>query len=101
MTERLITVDEVAEMLGFTTQGVYSLVFKKKIPAVKISKRALRFRPSDIEAWLQEKTQQPVQAAISQQPARKSPGRPRKNGTVRNDYVNHIIESAKKEVLNV
>ena len=100
MTEKLLKIEEVAELLGFSVQGVYTLVFKKKIPAVKISKRALRFRPSDIEAWLREKTQQPVQAATVQQPARRSPGRPRKNN-VNSSYVDSIVNAAKKEVLNV
>lgn len=54
--EKLLTVDEVAKFLRFSKQGVYQLVFRKKIPAVKISKRALRFRESDILRWLGTKS---------------------------------------------
>jgi len=55
--DNLIKVAEVAERLGITKMGVYGMVFKNKIPAVKISKRCLRFRYSDIEEWLEKKSQ--------------------------------------------
>jgi len=55
--DHLIKVGEVAERLVITKMGVYGMVFKNKIPAVKISRRCLRFRNSDIEEWLDKKSQ--------------------------------------------
>jgi len=55
--EELLKVEDVAVKLGSTRMGVYGLVFKNQIPALKISKRCLRFRSSDIEKWLDKKGQ--------------------------------------------
>ncbi len=100
MTEKLLKIEEVADMLGFSVQGVYSLVFKKKIPAVKISKRALRFDPVEIRKWLEQKKTQAAEAE-PKLAVRKSPGRPRKNGSVNSSYVDNIVNAAKREVLDV
>jgi len=97
MNEKLMTVGEVAKFLGYKPKGVYLLVAEKRIPVVKISRRALRFRPSEIEAWLNAK----AQAAVVQDP--RQPSQP-KNG-VKADYVDKLIdklidelvENAKKE----
>jgi excisionase family DNA binding protein len=90
--EKLLTTEEVASLLGFTRAGVYSLILKGRIPCIKISRRCVRFRAADIEAWLRSKT------AGTAQPAQPEPkrdrGRPRKNLPV-----DRIIEQAKKEVL--
>ncbi len=97
MKEKLITVSDVAAFLGITKMGVYGMVFKKGLPAIKISKRCLRFRPSDIEKWLVSKTQAAVLQRPSTEPKHRSSGRVRKNG-VKADYIDRIIENAKKEV---
>lgn len=49
--EPLLTAAEVAKLLGVRPKRVYEL----GIPAVKISDRALRWRPSQLAAWLQER----------------------------------------------
>jgi len=55
--EDLLKVEDVAAKLGITRMGVYGLVFKNQIPALKISKRCLRFRSAEIEKWLDKKRQ--------------------------------------------
>lgn len=96
MTEKLMTVKEVANILGFSEIGIYQAVFRKRLPCVKISKRALRFRPSDIQAFIESKLQ-PAEPTEVKQPSRRK-GRPRKNSRLKDDYINHIVEQAKKEV---
>jgi excisionase family DNA binding protein len=52
----LMDVREVAEFLGLAVGTVYHLVSQKRIPFVRLSSRCLRFRPSQIEAWIQQKS---------------------------------------------
>ncbi|MBI4691284.1 MAG: helix-turn-helix domain-containing protein [Nitrospirae bacterium] len=94
--ERLLKVEEVAGMLGYSLQGVYHLVFLKKLPCVKISKWALRFRREDIEAWVQSKSQDVEDQVRISPTVHRSPGRPR---NINKQYVDGILNTAKREVL--
>ena len=49
--EPLLTAAEVARLLGVRAKRVYEL----GIPAVKLSDRALRWRPSQLAAWIQQR----------------------------------------------
>jgi excisionase family DNA binding protein len=95
--EKLLTVEEVAEMIGFTRAGVYALIVKRRIPCIKISRRCVRFRQSDLEAWLRNKT---LGITRPDEPHQLEPkrgrGRPRKNGG--NLNVDRIVDQAKREV---
>ncbi len=53
-TEPLADISEVAEYLGASVGYVRYLVMKKRIPFYKIE-RFVRFRMSEIDAWLSEK----------------------------------------------
>ena len=55
--EPLWTADQVALYLGVHVQTVYSKASSGDIPSLKIG-RALRFRPSAVEEWLE--AQQPA-----------------------------------------
>lgn len=48
---RLLTVPEVAELTGLAVGTVYHLIGEKRIPVVHISRRCVRFRLADLEAW--------------------------------------------------
>jgi excisionase family DNA binding protein len=52
--EQLLTVGELAEKLRKTKVAIYLMAERRQIPHLKIGK-SLRFRPSEIEAWLAEK----------------------------------------------
>ena len=52
-TANLLTVKDVAEKLGVKEQLVYRLKSEHKIPHVQIG-GVIRFRPSDIEEWLEK-----------------------------------------------
>ena len=53
----LLNVNEVAELLGLSVGCIYHLVSQKRIPAVKLSSRCVRFRRSDIEHWISSLSQ--------------------------------------------
>lgn len=49
--EELLTVEELSKKLKVSIPHIYSLKAQHKIPFVKVGE-SLRFRPSEIEAWL-------------------------------------------------
>jgi excisionase family DNA binding protein len=49
--EQLLNADQVAERLGVKPRFVRRLVEERRIPFCKLGK-FVRFRPTDIEAWL-------------------------------------------------
>jgi excisionase family DNA binding protein len=53
--EKLLTVEEVAEMLGLAPGSVYHMISERRIPVVRLSARCVRFRRSDIATWIAEK----------------------------------------------
>jgi excisionase family DNA binding protein len=50
-SERLLTVDEVAEYLNVDKFTVYRLLRQKRLPGFKVGNQ-WRFKPEMIEAWL-------------------------------------------------
>lgn len=54
MTERLLTSRELGELLGFSTAWVQDRFEAGDLPGFRISGR-LRFRMSEVEAWLEER----------------------------------------------
>jgi len=55
--ERLLTVREVAEITGLAVVTLYHFVSEQRIPVVRLSKRRIRFRYSDLLNWIQTLTQ--------------------------------------------
>jgi len=47
----ILTVDQVAKMLGRSKSTIYMMVFKKQIPHYKPNRKSLYFRKNEIEAW--------------------------------------------------
>ena len=54
MTERLLTARELAEQLGFKADTIVDWFERGEIPGFRIGGR-LRFRVSEVEAWLEER----------------------------------------------
>jgi excisionase family DNA binding protein len=50
----LLTAAEVAALTGFAEGTIRHFVSQRRIPFVRISARCVRFRRSDIDAWLQQ-----------------------------------------------
>ena len=51
----LMDIRAVASWTGLSVGTLYHLISQKRIPVVRISSRCVRFRPSDIEQWLEDK----------------------------------------------
>jgi excisionase family DNA binding protein len=63
VSERLLTTREVAEYIGVSRETVLRRWRDGELPGYRIATNALRFRPSDVEAWLEAKRQQGVGVA--------------------------------------
>lgn len=50
--ERLLTIEQISELLQIKKSTIYSLVNQKRIPFIKLSGKLLRFKSSEIEKWL-------------------------------------------------
>jgi excisionase family DNA binding protein len=61
--EKLLTLGDLAEVLGVPKQTIYAWRRRRHGPRAVAVGRHLRFRPADVEAWLEE------------QPARSSPAK--------------------------
>jgi excisionase family DNA binding protein len=51
--KELLTIEEVAELTGFSVGSLYHWVSQGRIPVIRFSARCIRFRRSDIDAWLE------------------------------------------------
>jgi excisionase family DNA binding protein len=54
---RLLAIEEVAHFTGLSVGTLYHLVSQRRIPVVRLSKRCIRFRYSDLLDWIQTLTQ--------------------------------------------
>ena len=58
--ESLLRAQEVAKLLGLRPSTVYALVQRGELPHVRIGggkrRHVIRFRQSDLEVWIQERT---------------------------------------------
>lgn len=52
MTDRLLTTREVADWLGLSTETVLRRWRSGELPGFRLATNVLRFRESEIEAWL-------------------------------------------------
>lgn len=52
--ESFLTVSELSEILKVSEPWVYKLVRQQRIPFTRVAGKAVRFRESDIEGWLEE-----------------------------------------------
>ena len=78
MSTRLLTVEEVAELLRVAPGTIRNMVSAKRIPVVKFSRRCL-FDPREIERWIEANTQR--ERDLSSVLDRLGRRRPRQGGT--------------------
>ena len=55
--ERLLTIDQVSDILQVKKATIYSWTFSRKIPFVKVN-GALRFRESEISRWINNQVEE-------------------------------------------
>jgi len=53
--ERLLTGREAAQLLGLTPNQIMRLYRTRELPGFLLSERVIRFRASELEAWIQSK----------------------------------------------
>lgn len=51
----LINADQLAAVLGLSRHTIYALVKRDGLPAIKVSRKIMRFRRSDVAQWLLER----------------------------------------------
>ena len=64
MTERLLTTREVATFLGLSPETVLRRWRAGELPAYRLASNVLRFRESEIEAWLEAQRKVPEVAGV-------------------------------------
>lgn len=52
-SDRLLTIGDLAHLLGVTTRAAYNLRHRGLLPPAVKWGNSIRFRPEDIEVWLQ------------------------------------------------
>jgi excisionase family DNA binding protein len=52
--EKLLTVRELAKLLGVAEGSVYHWLSQRRLPCIRFSQRCVRFRESDVQALLQK-----------------------------------------------
>ena len=55
--------DYAARITGIRVSTLYSLVCQRRIPHIRLSRRMVRFRRTDLERWLTERLVAPTGAA--------------------------------------
>ncbi len=65
MTERLLTARELADLLGLSPATVLDWFEAGRLPGFKLGGRAVRFRPSEVERWLEQQRRGPVVASVT------------------------------------
>ena len=91
--EKLITVQEASEILGATVGTIYVWKCHHQIPFHKLRGK-LKFRPSELEEWLNAKT--PATASPRSKPAKQGKVTRRGKG---GKAIDDLVADAKREVL--
>ena len=55
MSDRLLTTREIAAFLGLSPESVLRRYRRDELPGYRLASNVLRFRESEIEAWLQHR----------------------------------------------
>ena len=97
--EKLETIDWLCEYLKIQKATAYGWIHRKKIPAICISRKMVRFRKSDIDSWIENRTQGVRQQAASmQKPVLQNPKcRPKKKSAAAETYIDSLVEAARRE----
>jgi excisionase family DNA binding protein len=99
--ERLLSVDEVVLMLGVSKATIYSWTHKNKIPHIKLSRRLLKFRESDILAWIERRSNNPSEEKKGTSALRRkdSLSIQRHKDSNRDAQIDRIVDKAIREVV--
>jgi len=91
LSQGFLNIRQVADYLGIKVSTLYSLVEEKKIPHYRIG-RQIRFKRSDIDAWMDNQKEEMVDAKVE---ARKVIGSLQKRSNI---DVDRIVKKSIDEV---
>jgi excisionase family DNA binding protein len=57
--QRLLNIEQVADLLGVEVRHIRHLVFERRIPFIKWG-HLLRFDPDEVAAWIEDHRQRPA-----------------------------------------
>jgi len=98
--DKLINIKEAALMLSLSASTLYQWVSAGKIPHVKLSARAVRFRLSQIDGIIDKNTVDVNDSPPSPQPPRQKRTKKIFKNCNNNKYLNDLLARAKTDVLN-
>lgn len=90
----LLTIAEVSQLTRIPTSTLYQLVWKKRIPVVRLSRKMLRFRVLDIKAWIEQNSHGVHEPNM---PMQKTVKKKRKNP--KKDIIDCIVAKARENVV--
>jgi excisionase family DNA binding protein len=73
MTGRLLTGREVADQLGVSTKTVLRWALDGRLPSIRLSNRAIRFRETELDAWLAQRATPTTPERVTDQDGRRPP----------------------------
>jgi excisionase family DNA binding protein len=56
VNDRLLTTRQVAEWLGFSPETILRRYRAGELPGIRLGSNVLRFRESEVEAWLESRS---------------------------------------------
>lgn len=62
VTDRLLTTRQVAELVALSPETILRRYRAGELPGIRLASNVLRFRESDLEAWLEERAGDRVRA---------------------------------------
>lgn len=69
--DRLLKIDEAAEFLGIAVGTLYHWVSQQRVPVVRLSRRSIRFRLSELGDWASQHLVEPRSECGSRQTSRR------------------------------
>jgi excisionase family DNA binding protein len=96
--DKLLSMEELAEILGVTKATIYSWTSQNKIPHIKLSKRLLKFREKDIVDWISKRAVNADRSSGNWQQKHSHGSSPSSN--LQERRIERIIRNAKEEILN-
>lgn len=95
MRDNLLTIKDLSNILQLSHSAIYRLIQNRKIPFIKISGKAIRFRQDDIEQWLSSKSFSPC----TDYSMRKAAVTNLRQRGMTNNHIQRIVDSTRNKIL--
>ncbi len=95
--EKLLSIDDLSEILGVKKATIYSWTSQDKIPYIKLNKRLIKFKESEILEWLQKMSIEPKKNHITKRLGKYN--QPKITMNKQDDFIARMVSKEKEEVL--